>query len=83
MAKTKRTLDEKVRKYRIVVHNLNVTDGLVRGTVRKELGRGAEVKDWDIERVVDYRGTGPYVGGFPQRETIVTIDYQEYAPISN
>ncbi len=71
-------LEGKLRKYRLVIHNLSPSDELVREMVNEELGDGAEVVEWEIEDSRHYKkrvagGAAP----MPQRDTYVTLRYRE------
>ena len=70
-------LDDKVRKYRIVIHNLNADDETVTEIVREELGQ-VEIVDWFVERYVHYEAKiPPGFENMPQREIIVGIEYRD------
>ena len=83
MAKQDKKLGDKVRKYRIVFHNFDVTDETIRDIVRKELGDDVEVDTWEEERVIHYRAKvdAHSINELPQREIIVRLGYREYLSI--
>ena len=67
----------KIRKYRIVVHNLTVDEGLIKKIVHEEL-ETVNVVDWEIEREIEYEASiPPLMTPYPQRETIVGVNYIE------
>ena len=67
----------KARKYRIVIHNLDANDEKVREIVDAELG-DAEVISWEVEREIYYsERMNPYCIGTPQKEIIVKLNYVE------
>ena len=70
--------EKQARKYRIVIHNLNVNNETVREAVESELG-DVNILNWEVENEIHYSAKiHPfYMANFPQRETIVKLDYLE------
>ncbi len=82
MATKCKKLEEKVRKYRVVFHNITVEDKDVKEVIKKELGENVEIDKWEIERYLNYEAkTDPHcLYPLPQRETFVMVGYREYLP---
>ena len=68
---------DKTLKYRVVLHNLSANNVNVTDAVRSELG-DVEVLTWAVERKIDYtaRVDPDLEEEFPQRDTIVTLEYR-------
>ena len=71
-------MDDKIRKYRIVLHNCDAYDKIIEDTVKKELGENIRIVGWNSERIIHYKERPDLRSGpMPQREIIVAIRYQE------
>ena len=71
-------LEGKIRKYRLIFHNIPPNIELVREKIAEELGEDVEVVRWRTEGLRQYQGR---VAGanclLPQCDTYVMVRYRE------
>lgn len=51
--------------YRLLIHNVNVTDSIVKAQAAEELGDNVTVIEWRIEKEIHYRGLVAAAGVMP------------------
>ena len=79
-------MENKIRPYRIIIHNLTLSEKEIKGTLESEI-KNAELVNFEIETTNKYEapisGEAVYDGEytpssiFPQKDTVVKLNYRE------
>ena len=74
-----KTIDNKIRLHRIILHNEVASEETVSNVARDELGKNIQIKNWNLEETYNYESPVKGMGTelLPQTDYVVKLQYRE------